>query len=268
MGAGILPAGRLAPLTDTHCHLNLTDHFPDPAGAADRARSVGVDRMIVVGIDDETSRIAVDLADRAAGVFACVGWHPTSAAKFTDVDVIATLCGNARTVAIGEIGLDYHWDYSTPEEQVRSLEAHWDLACELQMPVVFHCREAYDDLLKWLSERDVFPPTCIFHCFAGTAEHAELALNLPTSSYFGIDGPITYKNADALRTIVAGLRVDRLLLETDAPFLTPHPHRGKPNEPAMIPLVCAGLAGALGITAEECSEITDANSRTAFPRLV
>src|SRR5688572_26881980 len=103
MGAGILPAGRLAPLTDTHCHLNLTDHFADPVAAAETARSVGVERMVVVGIDDETSQIAVDLSERGEGVFACVGWHPTSAAKFTNIDAIAKLCEHPRTVAIGEI---------------------------------------------------------------------------------------------------------------------------------------------------------------------
>lgn len=224
--------------------------------------------MVVVGIDDETSQIAVDLAESQTGVFACVGWHPTSAAKFTGIETIVRLCNHPRSVAIGEIGLDYHWDFSTPEEQMRSLEAHWDLACELEMPVVFHCREAYDDLFAWLEGRQAFAPACVFHCFAGTAHHVQRALVLPTRAYFGVDGPITYKNASALRAIVADLPRDRLLLETDAPFLTPHPHRGKPNEPAMVPLICAGVAATWGIEPEAVAQVTDENARRAFPRLV
>jgi TatD DNase family protein len=224
--------------------------------------------MVLVGIDDESSAEAVRLAESHAGVFACVGWHPTSTAKPHDTSVVASLCESPRTVAIGEIGLDYHWDYSTPEQQRRSLEQHWSLACDLQMPVVFHCREAYDDLLAWLEGQERFPPTCVLHCFAGTAEHALKAMALPTRCFFGVDGPITYKNAAGLREVVASLPRDRILLETDSPFLTPHPHRGKPNEPAMIPLICAAVAAVLGMSPDDCSALTDANARAAFPRLV
>jgi TatD DNase family protein len=255
-------------LTDTHCHLNLSEYFPEPLGAIERARAAGVKRIVNVGIDDATSRAAVKLANANDGVFACVGWHPTSAAKYTDVDIVAELCSHPMTIAIGEIGLDYHWDYSTPEEQFRSLNAHWSLACELQMPVVFHCREAYDDLLDWLAEQSTYPPTCVLHCFAGSADQAAKALSLPTHLYFGVDGPITYKNADGLREIVSALPTDRILLETDSPFLTPHPHRGKPNEPAMIPLICQRLAEVFNMAVEECAELTDANAKAAFPRLV
>ncbi|MEO7453964.1 MAG: TatD family hydrolase [Fimbriimonadales bacterium] len=255
-------------MTDTHCHLNLTEHFPDPTPAVDRGLAAGVQRLIVVGLDDETSRIAVDLAVQFESVFACVGWHPTSAAKFESTDEIERLCGHPKVVAIGEIGLDYHWDYSTPEQQRVSLEAQWGLACQLGLPVVFHCREAYDDLLDWLEAQESFPPSCVFHCFAGDASHAKRGLALPTDVFFGVDGPVTYKNAAGLREIVGGLPRESLLLETDSPFLTPHPHRGKPNEPAMIPLICEGVASVLGITAEKCSELTDASARRAFPRLV
>lgn len=255
-------------MIDTHCHLNLTDHFPDPSAAVDRALHADVDRMIVVGIDDETSQLAVDLADRFDAVFACVGWHPTSAAKYKNTQRIEVLCKHPKVVAIGEIGLDYHWDYSTPEQQLVSTNAHWDLACELQMPVVFHCREAYDDLIDWLESRNAYPPTCVLHCFAGDATHARRALAIEkTEVYFGIDGPITFENAIALREIASELPFDRLLLETDSPYLTPHPHRGKANEPAMIPLICDGLAAALTISAAEAAAATTANAFRAFPRL-
>lgn len=255
-------------MIDTHCHLNLTEHCPDPAATVDRAVQAGVERMIVVGIDDETSELAVELADRFEPVFACVGWHPTSAAKYENINRIEALCEHPKVVAIGEIGLDYHWDYSTSEQQLVATNAHWELACRLQMPVVFHCREAHDDLIEWLEQLTAYPPICVLHCFAGSADHASRALALEmTEVYFGIDGPITFKNAGALREIVAGLPLDRLLLETDAPFLTPHPHRGKHNEPAMIPLICDGLAAALSITTAEAADATNANAFRAFPRL-
>lgn len=254
-------------MTDTHCHLNLREHFPSPGDAVERALAAGVEKMVVVGIDDETSRTAVDLAERFEPVFACVGWHPTSAAKFVDTNEIESLCAHPKTVAIGEIGLDYHWDWSTPVQQWVSLEAHSRLACRLGMPVVFHCREAYDDLLAWLESQTDFPPSCVFHCFAGSTQHATRGAALDSQVFFGVDGPITYKNAADLREIVAGLPRDRLLIETDAPFLTPHPHRGKPNEPSMLPLICAGVASALGISTLEAASLTDANARRAFPRL-
>lgn len=256
-------------MIDTHCHLNLREHFPDPEGAVSRALSAGVEKMIVVGIDDETSALAVSLAEQFDPVYACVGWHPTSAAKFAGTKEIERLCEHPKTVAIGEIGLDYHWDWSTPAQQLASLDAHWDLACRLQMPVVFHCRDAYDDLINWLCAQTDYPPSCVFHCFAGTSAHASQAITAAQRSriYFGVDGPITYKNANDLRAIVAGLPLDSLLLETDSPFLTPHPYRGKPNEPAMIPIICDGLGLAVGLPAAEVAAATTANALRAFPRL-
>lgn len=255
-------------MIDTHCHLNLTDHFPDPGDAVARAVDAGVERMIVVGIDDQTSALAVDLADRFEAVYACVGWHPTSAAKFTTVEAIEALCAHPKVVAIGEIGLDYHWDTATPDQQRIATQAQWNLACRLGLPVVFHCREAYDDLLDWLEAQGSYPATCVLHCFAGTADHARRALSIiGTEVYFGVDGPITYKNAEGLREIGRGLPADRILLETDAPFLTPHPHRGKPNEPAMIPLICGGVAATRGAPSELVAKETTANALRAFPLL-
>jgi len=253
---------------DTHCHLNLVEHFPDPAGTIDRALQAGVDRIIVVGIDDETSQIAVDLADRFDPVFACVGWHPTSAANYQSPNFIESLCAHEKVVAIGEIGLDYHWDYSTPEQQMRALNDQWALACSLQMTVVFHCREAYDDLLTWLEAREVYPPACVLHCFAGDLRHADRALAIEdTSVFFGVDGPVTYKNAAALRETLSSLPMERLVVETDSPYLTPHPHRGKPNEPAMIPLICEAVAAAFGDSSVEVGVATTINALRAFPRL-
>jgi TatD DNase family protein len=252
-------------LIDTHCHLNLSEHFPDPGAEVELALEAGVEKMIVVGIDDDTSKTAVSLADRYEPVYACVGWHPTSAANFVSVNLVEELSSHPKTVAIGEIGLDYHWDYSTPEQQRISLDTHWDLACRMGLPVVFHCREAYDDLLDWLDAQTFEPPASIFHCFSGDFGQARRASG--HQCYFGVDGPITYKNANSLRETIAKLPIDRLLLETDSPYLTPHPHRGKFNSPAMLPLICEGLAKSIGSTVLECSRITTENALRAFPLL-
>jgi len=250
-------------MTDTHCHINFPEHFSDPSTTIARAEQVGVTRIIAVGCDTETSRRAIELADIHKQVFACVGWHPTYTSKYdpSELKAIEEFAHHPKCVAIGEIGLDYHWDYSTPEQQRVSLEDHFALAQSVGKAVVFHCREAYADLLSWLENKQRSTPM-ILHCFAGDSGDAKRAMDL--DCYFGIDGPITYKNAMALRDIVKALPSDRLLLETDAPYLTPHPFRGKPNEPAMIPLINAALAQAIGNNPENLGHRTDENACMAF----
>jgi TatD DNase family protein len=216
--------------------------------------------------DTETSRLATELADAHQEVYACVGWHPTYTAKYAAAELkfIEELAAHPKTVAIGEIGLDYHWDYSTPEQQRSSLEDHWALAQSLSLPVVFHCREAYHDLLEWLGAKQP-NSACILHCFSGNPEDAQRAISM--GAYFGVDGPITYKNADALREIVRLLPRERILAETDSPYLTPHPHRGKPNEPRFVELVIAEIAATLTMDISSAIEITTANALGAMPRL-
>jgi TatD DNase family protein len=254
-------------MIDTHCHLNFLEAFPDVPGTLARAEENGVDKVIVVGCDTETSERAVALAEAHPAVYACVGWHPTYAAKYTsgELQAIKRLAGHSKSVAIGEIGLDYHWDYSTPEQQRACTADHLDLAAELGLPVVFHCRDAYADLLDWLERLGPGHSPRILHCFSGSRQDAERAVRL--GCYFGVDGPITYKKATNLREIVSLLPQDKLLLETDAPYLTPHPYRGKPNEPAMIPLINRALAETIGATSEQCAQLTRANSCLAFEKL-
>lgn len=250
-------------LIDTHCHLNLADLFPDPDPVIEEARREGVDRMIVVGCDLETSRAAVALAERHEGLYAVVGWHPNYAATFdaAGLAAIASLLGHPKVVALGEIGLDNHWDFATKDEQRRALDAQLDLATPLRKPLVFHCREAYPELLDILEAREGLPPF-LLHCFAGDAQDAVRAVAL--GAWFGVDGPITYRKADELREVVRGLPPDRIVIETDSPYLTPHPHRGKPNRPAMVRLVNAGLAATLGLSPEACAELTTANAVRFF----
>jgi len=252
-------------LVDTHCHLNDVEAFPDPDRAIEEALAAGVARLIVVGIDADSSELAVEIAERWPGVvYATVGWHPNYASTFEEAGLarIAELLRRDSVVALGEIGLDEHWDFATPEQQERALHAQMEIAGEFGKPIVFHCREAYPRLLDVLESRPGGDPPYVFHCFSGDAGDARRAVAL--GGWFGVDGPITYRKADGLRTLVATLPRERLLIETDSPWMTPHPHRGERNRPALLPLVARGLALALGITAEECAALTTDNARRLF----
>lgn len=249
-------------LIDTHCHLNLADCFPDPLPAIRQARESGVDRMIVIGIDLPSSHRAVELAEGNEGVFAVVGIHPNSAAGYKPeyLKEIESLLDHPKVVAIGEIGLDYHWQHATHDQQARALIDQLDLADAKRIPVVFHCREAYPDLLTLLEARSV--QTWLFHCFSGDANDARRAMAF--GAWFGVDGPITYPKAEDLRSVVRTLPRDRLVIETDSPYLTPAPFRGRPNTPAYVKFVNEGLAACLGISSDECAALTTANAERFF----
>lgn len=250
-------------MIDTHCHLNDRERVSDPAAWIAEARDAGVDRIIVVGIDAEWSRIALELADAHEGVYAVVGWHPTSSPGFGPgaARELREMARRPKAVAIGEIGLDYYWDTASPEQQFRALDAQMDLAEELATPVVFHCRDAWPQLLDYLERRGPSVPM-LFHCFSGDAGVARRAVDL--GGYFGVDGPITYPKANELREIVASLPNERIVVETDAPWLAPHPHRGKPNRPAYLPLIVDRLAEVLGMPPAACAELTTANAARFF----
>lgn len=251
-------------LVDTHCHLNFPDAFPDVASTLARAKENGVNRFVVVGCDTETSQVAIDLSERHEGVYACVGWHPNYSQNFShsEIDSIQKMTEHPKVVAIGEIGLDYHWQYATVEQQNICTEAHMQLAVETGLPVVFHCREAYPDLLSYLETRSALPVRMVLHCFGGDETDTKRAIDL--NCWFGVDGPLTYKKAEALRNIVSTLPRDKVLLETDCPYLTPHPYRGKPNEPAMVPLINNQLAEIWGVSPDESAAITTSNAVTFF----
>lgn len=249
-------------LVDTHCHLNFPDLFADPDAEVEFAVAAGVGRMIAVGCDLETSSNAVALAERRPEVYATVGWHPNSADEFepAHLDQLREWLLLPKVVAMGEIGLDYHWNVSPRERQHEVLHAQLDLADQLGCPVVFHCREAYDDLLNVLEPRP--RSRYLLHCFGGDKDQAARANAL--GLWFGVDGPVTYKSADSLRQVLRTLPKDRLVVETDAPYLPPHPYRGKPNRPAYVGLVNAGLAQTLGMNVADCAAMTTANAERFF----
>ena len=247
-------------LIDTHCHINHEEHFPDPSKAIEAALAAGIETLIAVALDEADAARAIKLAEAHPCVFAVVGVHPSYSAGYAGSDWIREMLTHPKVVALGEIGLDYHWDHATREQQDRALNEQLDLAEELKVPVVFHCREAYPDLLERLESRPKMP--YLFHCFAGNWEEAQRVLAL--GGIFGFDGPITYKKNSDLRDLVAKLPHNSLVLETDSPYMTPEPHRGKPNSPALLPLINKAVADSLGISELECAALTTKNAKRFF----
>ena len=257
-------------MIDTHCHLNFDSYDADRDQVIERAFAAGVTRIVNPGVDAESSRAALDLAARHDNIFAAVGVHPNDTASFGDGDLawIEALAREPKVVAIGEIGLDYHWHDSPKEAQFRAFEAQLALAAQLELPVIIHNREASDDLIAILETwaRDL-PPALrdrpgVLHSFSAPSSIADRAL--AAGFYLGFTGPITFKNADDLRRIAANVPLDRILTETDAPFLTPTPHRGERNEPAYIPLIVARLASLKSLPVEQMAAATVANAERLF----
>lgn len=249
-------------LIDTHCHLNDPKAFPDPHAEVEAALEAGVDSLVVIGTGPEDWDRATALAEQFSTVWAVVGWHPNSTADYTAASlvVLAEKLRHPKVIALGEIGLDYHWDYSPRDLQFSALHAQLDLATEVAKPVVFHARDAYSDLLDVLEARPRHP--YLFHCWAGSAEEAARAVAL--GGLFGVDGPVTYPKAEALRDTLRQIPLDRLVVETDAPYMSPVPFRGKPNRPAHVREVTQGLAKALDLSFEACAEATTRNAKRFF----
>ncbi len=257
-------------MIDTHCHLNFDAYDADRAEVIARAAAAGVTRVINPGVDADSSRAAVALAEQYSGIYAAVGIHPNNSTNFSDADLdwIEALASDSKVVAIGEIGLDYHWDDSPKGKQFSALEAQLTLAARLELPVIIHNREASDDLITILEHWTADLPESlrdrpgVLHSFSAPPEVAERAL--AAGFYLGFTGPITFKNADELRRIATSVPLERLLVETDAPFLTPSPYRGKRNQPAYIPLIIERLANLKVMLEDELAAVTVANAERLF----
>ncbi len=246
---------------DTHCHLNHPDFAQDATQVWQRAQQAGVHHAIVVGYDLVSSESALRIAQQLTGCWASVGIHPHDAVQCDDhaLEQIASLASHPSVVAIGEIGLDYYRNLSPEDAQHRALEAQIQLALRWQVPVIIHCRDAYDDLLDILKR---YPLRGVLHCFSGELHHARRALDM--GWYLGIGGVVTFKNAHTLREVVRIAPLERLLLETDAPYLAPMPHRGKRNEPGYIPLVAQTVASVRDVPLEEVAVVTTRNAFSLF----
>lgn len=254
-------------LIDTHCHLNHEQFQADLPEVIERALAAGVERMIVVGFDLPSSEEAVRLADRFPSLYAAIGVHPHEA-KTYDVTVekrLEALSRHPRVAAIGEIGLDYHYDFSPRHDQKAAFRAQLALASAVELPVIIHCRGAYPNVLDELAQAGVEKTGGVMHCWTGSAREAERALGL--GLYLGFGGALTFRNADALRDIAASTPLSRILLETDAPYLAPVPYRGRRNEPAYTRLVAEKLAQARTVTLEEIESGTTMNAQKLFGKI-
>ena len=250
---------------DTHCHLNDEKFAADTGEVIARAEKAGVRRMINMGDTPESSAWAARLAAGHEGLFAAVGIHPEAAREITtkEKEQLAAWAKSPKVVAIGEIGLDYYWE-KVPENrllQQKLFISQLDLARQLNLPVCIHNREAHEDTLKIL-KREGKGLRGVLHCFSGSLEMAEELWRM--GFLIGADGPLTYKNAARLPAVVAACPHDMLLLETDAPYLSPVPHRGKRNEPSYVPLIGEKVAEIWGKEAAYVAAVTTANAERLY----
>ncbi|GGE39058.1 TatD family hydrolase [Halopseudomonas oceani] len=254
-------------LIDSHCHLDRLDLTPYNGSLdalLDAARARGVSKFLCIGVDADNAATVQQLADRYEDVFCSVGVHPLDLkdGKATDLNWLLEMLTHPRTVAIGETGLDYHYEPELAEQQKTSFAIHLQAAQQTGKPVVIHTRAARQDTLDMLREADL-PNAGVLHCFTEDWEMARAALDM--GYYISLSGIVTFRNADALRDVARQVPADRLLVETDSPYLAPVPHRGKPNEPQFVCEVAAFLADLRGESLECLQQQTTDNFHRLFP---
>ncbi|MCL5025171.1 MAG: TatD family hydrolase [Chloroflexi bacterium] len=252
-------------LVDTHAHLTAAEFDDDQEAVIERARQAGVERIVVVGFDLPTSRQAVALAEQHRGLGAAIGIHPNDAQHLgaEEKTALAKLAANPAVVAIGETGLDFYRQRAPREKQLEAFRWHLDLASERGLPVIVHDRDAHDDTLSALKEHAAGRRIRgVMHCFSGSEAFLEEVLAL--GMYISLGGPLTYPNARGPVEIARRVPLEALLLETDCPWLTPAPHRGKRNEPAYVQLVARRVAEVRGQPEAEVAAATSANARALF----
>ncbi len=256
-------------LVDTHCHLDFIRESPQ--AVLNRALEAGVRSLINPGADLKSSQAALDLAERFDGVYAAVGVHPHGAKTLDDaaLDELRRLAQHPKVVAIGEIGLDYYRDRSPRPVQRRAFERQLDLAGELGLPVIVHDRDAHQHVMsglrRWTSVWRGEGGRGVLHAFSGDVELARKAIRM--GFYLGIAGPVTFKNAARLHQVARQIDLNWLLVETDAPYMTPVPHRGKRNEPAYVRFTAEAIARLRGEDVEHVARQTTQNAHRLFTRM-
>jgi TatD DNase family protein len=251
---------------DSHCHLDEARFGDDRDAVIVRALDAGVSRMVTIGASEQmqSNYGAVALAAQHAAIFATVGVHPHDASIVSPaiVDEVARLAGSPKVVGIGETGLDYYYDNSPRAAQQDAFRQFISLARRLRLPLVVHLRDAYDDAVSIMREEHAADVGGVIHCFSGDRTAARAFLDL--GFHLSFSGIVTFKNADELRAVARMVPADRFMVETDAPFLTPVPHRGKRNEPAYVMQVAATVADLHHVDAGELARQTTANFHTLF----
>lgn len=253
-------------LVDTHAHLDGDAYATDLDEVLARALDAGVSHIVTAGQDQATSRATLALAAKYENVAPAVGVHPHEAKGAGDLAWLEELAREPGVVAVGEMGLDYHYDFSPRDEQRQVFARQLDLAGRLDLPAIIHCREAEQDVATALRAHFNRNRRAVIHCWTGGYD-AAMAFISEFDVYLGLGGAVTFKSAAALHDAAARLPLDRLVLETDCPFMTPAPHRGKRNEPAFAGLTCSRLAELRGVSEEEIAVKTTANAQRLFPRL-
>lgn len=252
-------------LFDTHAHLNDDAFKDDLEETIQRAKDNGVKLINVVGFDDKSIASAIEIASKYDEIYLTVGWHPVEAIDFTDekYEMIKNIAlNNDKVVAIGEIGLDYYWDKSPQDIQKQVFRRMITLAKEVNKPIVIHCREAMGDVLDILKEENAKEIGGIMHSFSGSVESMKIALK--ENFYISLAGPVTYKNAKQPKEVAKACPLDRLLVETDCPYLPPVPFRGKRNETGYVKYVAQEIADLREMSYEELTQATYKNACKLF----
>lgn len=263
---------------DSHCHLTAEQFDADRDAVIQRAVDAGVTRMLTLATDVESSRAVIALAEKFDSVYAAIGIHPESVSRVSldDLKIIRALASHEKVVAIGEIGLDFYWDKTTAELQQTFFEAQLELAAELNLPVAIHDRDAHEKILETLKnfarsenretksgEREARGKARgVLHAFSGDEAMARQAFDLGYVVSFG--GPITFKNNKRAPDLIRALPLEKILVETDSPYLTPHPYRGKRNEPANVHLVAERIAELKNLSVEQVAMQTTSNAKNLF----
>lgn len=249
---------------DTHVHLNADQYEEDLQEVIDRALENNVTKMIVIGFDRKTIERAMELTENYEFIYAVVGWHPVDAIDCTaeDLEWIEELSAHPKVVGIGETGLDYHWDKSPKDVQQEIFRKQIRLAKKVQLPIIIHNREATEDVLRILKEEQAEEIGGVMHCFSGSVETARESIDM--NFMISLGGPVTFKNAKKPKEVAELIPIEHLMIETDAPYLAPHPYRGKRNEPSYVPLVAEEIARLKGLTVAEVAEKTTENAERFF----
>jgi len=252
-------------LIDTHCHLTFDGLIQDIDGVIARSKAVGVTSWITVGTDMQENQKTVELTEKYDNMYAAIGMHPHDAKDVTDdtLTSLKELARNEKVVAIGETGLDYHYNHSLHEDQRRVFAEHLKIAAELDRPVIIHCRKAFEETMEILDKHAGQVEKIVFHCFSGSAEQAKIVLD--KGYYISFTGVVTFKNAELTRQAAEIVPLNRLMLETDCPYMSPEPMRKqKINEPALMIHTAKYLAELKGMDLTDFANAVTTTSKTFF----
>lgn len=246
-------------IIDSHAHYDDSSFDADREEVLRELFSGEICKIVNIGCSVKSSYSSVKLAEEYAGIYAAVGLHPDAADEIDRIEEIRRLCGNKKVVAVGEIGLDYHYEEHSRDIQKKAFEEQLRLAAELDMPVVIHSRDAWEDTMELLRK---YRPKGVMHCFSGSAETAREIVTM--GMYVGFTGVVTFKNAKKALKALEAVPLDRLLVETDCPYMAPEPNRGKRNYSGYLPYTVAAMAAVKGVSPDEMAEITAENAERLF----